>query len=146
MANEATNVTAETKETASQIPNGLELLAQIELKRNQWVEAFVADIEPVREAFAKRNNQFKRKKPVNKISDDRYEFEIGKLGQGVVKSPSEGADILQKLISAARNDSDTEFRARIEQAYNPDWVEPETTPVDAEKPQKRAYKRAVKLD
>lgn len=97
----------------------------------------MADIEPVRAAFAKTNNQFKRKKPVNKISSDCYRFVIGKLGQGVVKSPSDGADILDRLISAALDDTDIEFRARIKQAYGLDAVVPEATQSEDEKPRKR---------
>ena len=37
-----------------------------------------------------------------------------------MKSPSEGADILDKLVSAAINDSDTEFQALIAEAYQLD--------------------------
>ncbi|ASP89597.1 hypothetical protein CDO26_36150 (plasmid) [Sinorhizobium meliloti] len=100
--------------------SGLELLAQIKLRPNGSVEEFLTDIRPILRAFTKKDNEFKYKTPVNKINNECYRFAIGRLGQGVVKSPSEGADILDKLISAALDDSDTEFRAAIEEAYQLD--------------------------
>ncbi|PLU41293.1 hypothetical protein [Sinorhizobium medicae] len=127
MANEATNDTTNTRGHVSKMQSGLELLAQIKLRPNGSVEEFLTDIRPVLRAFTKKDNEFKYKTPVNKINNECYRFAIGRLGQGVVKSPSEGADILDKLISAALDDSDTEFRASIEEAYQLDPTATEGT-------------------
>ncbi|MFD1985537.1 hypothetical protein ACFSOZ_23960 [Mesorhizobium newzealandense] len=128
MANEATNETTNTRGHVSKMQSGLELLAQIKLRPNGSVEAFLNDVGPVLRAFTKKDNPFKYKKPVNKINNECYRFVIGRLGQGVVKSPSEGADILDKLISAALNDSDTEFQELIAEAYQLDAKVAEETP------------------
>ncbi|NEK20716.1 hypothetical protein [Rhizobium leguminosarum] len=133
MANDATTETLNTTGHAKR-SNGMDLLAQIKMVENGSVEAFLADIRPILRAFAKPENKFKYKKPVNKINNECYRFLIGKLGNGVVKSQSEGVDILDKLISAALDDADTEFRKEINKAYDLDAIEEDETPAVASHP------------
>ena len=95
------------------------MLEQIAVKSNPAVDAFLADIKPIKDGFAKPKNAFKRKQPIHKINANRYEFDIGKLGRrGWVKSPADGVVMLEQLEAAALDDSDTRFRALIEEKYN----------------------------
>lgn len=130
MVKTETNETNAPK-TGSETPSsaGLALLDSMTVQINPSVEAFIAALAPVKAAFKKTGNVFKRKQPVNKISDTRYEFDIGNLGRkGWVKSPADGVRLLAQLEAAARDDSDTEFRALIVKHYPVTEAKAATTP------------------
>ncbi|RVK79377.1 hypothetical protein CN157_09320 [Sinorhizobium meliloti] len=94
--------------------NGLELLeAHIEQK-NDAVEAFVADAEKIKKAIDK--GSVKGRSPVKLENDSFYRFTL--LNQPLkVEGKDKALDLVSKLISAAYDEKDTDFRSVIENTY-----------------------------
>lgn len=94
--------------------NGLQLLeAHIEQK-NDAVEAFVADAEKIRKAIDK--GSVKGRSPVKLENDSFYRFTL--LNQPLkVEGKDKALELLSKLIKAAYDEKDTDFRGVIENTY-----------------------------
>lgn len=89
------------------------LEAHIEQK-NDAVEAFVADAEKIKKAIDK--GSVKGRSPVKVENDSFYKFTL--LNQPLkVEGKEKALDLVSKLISAAYDEKDTDFRKFIENTY-----------------------------
>ena len=93
--------------------NGIELLTRYAAKKNPAVDAFVADVDRIKKAID--NNRVSGRSPV-RVDGKVYKFSL--LGENLVIDGEETAiNVLNKFQSAAHDESDTGFRALIEQTY-----------------------------
>ena len=111
--------------------NGLELLEQYVEQRNEAVESFIAEVDRIRIAIEK--DRVRGRAPVKIEGDNVYKFTL--LGRAKrIHGKEEAIEHLNSLKSAAYDETQTEFRAVIEQAYAA------PAPVEEEQPKRRGRK------
>lgn len=100
--------------------NGLDLMLKYIEQRNEAVDAFFADADRIKKAIEK--DRVRGRSPVKLEADTFYKFTL--LGHPMKIDGKERAlEHLSKLVSAAYDEHDTDFRAVIEQAYGEPVVE-----------------------
>lgn len=101
--------------------NGIQLLEKYIEQRNAAVDAFFADADRIKKAIEK--DRVRGRSPVKLEADTFYKFTL--LGHPMKIDGKERAlEHLSKLVSAAYDENDTDFRAVIEDAYRSPVAEP----------------------
>jgi hypothetical protein len=111
------------------LANGLELLEQYVETRNPAIESFIAEVDRIRTAIEK--DRVRGRAPVKMEGDSFYKFTI--LGRAKrIHGKEEAIAHLNGLKNAAYDESQSEFRSVIEEAY--------AAPLEQEQPKRRGRK------
>lgn len=100
--------------------NGLELLERHVKRRNPALEAFFADADRIKKAIEK--DRVRGRSPVKLEGDSVYNFTLANR-EISIHGKDEALQLIADLKREAYDESDTEFRAAIEEAYGEPVVE-----------------------
>ncbi|RYZ76752.1 MAG: hypothetical protein EOP06_30990 [Proteobacteria bacterium] len=94
--------------------NGMELFRRYVEKRNEAVDAFIAETDRIKKAIEK--DRVRGRSPVKLEGDTFYKFAL--LGETIsIAGKEEAIGYLDGLRSAAYDENDQEFRTEIESQY-----------------------------